>query len=174
MTTQVGEVDFSGVGDKLFLEVGVFADAERDVSARAESKLDAVDVVALGAVYVVVERRGALGSLGLHDGDTALLDHVGAVEAAHVNGPARWRVVERVRGLREGLPVAEERGVATVASNQVVSYHDKADAGGADVLLGSGVDDSVLAPVNGLGHEVGGHVADEGLALGHLVEGEIE
>ena len=39
---------------------------------------------------------------------------------------------------------------------------------GSQVLLSAGIDDAVLAHVNGAGHDVGGHVADQGHAGGSL------
>jgi len=60
-----------------------------------------------------------------------------------------------------------------VASNKIVSYDDNSDTSGANVLLSTCVDDSVLAPVNGPSHEVGGHIADENLTLRHLVKREV-
>ena len=81
--------------------------------------------------------------------------------------------MEGVGGLAKELPVAQHRGVLSVASDEIVSHNHDGDASGANVLLGTGVDDAVLAPVDGSRAEVRGHVADEGLSSGHLIKGEL-
>lgn len=60
-----------------------------------------------------------------------------------------------------------------MAWNQIVPGDDDGDAGGSHILLRASVDHTLLAPVDGLAAEVGGHVADEDLALGHLLVREI-
>lgn len=57
--------------------------------------------------------------------------------------------MEGVCGLGEEFPVAQHRGVLSVASNEIVSHNHDGDASGADVLLGTSVDDAILAPVDG-------------------------
>lgn len=173
VTLQVDQVGCGGLSEELVLKIIVAADSEGDIDARAVSGLHVVHVVALRAVDIVVEEGGPLGSLGLHGRDSALLEHVGEIEAAHIDRPAGWRVVERVGGLGEGLPVAQQGSVAAMAGDQVVSNDDEGESGGADVLLRASVDNAVLRPVDWLRAEVAGHVADEGLASGHLVVSEL-
>ena len=170
---QVNQVGCGGLSEELVLKVIVAADSEGDIDARSVSGLHVVHVVALRAVDIVVEEGGPLGSLGLQGREAALLNHVGDIEAAHVDRPAGWRVVERVGGLGEGLPVAQQGGVAAMAGNQVVSSDDEGESGWADILLRASVDNTVLRPVDWLRAEVAGHVADEGLAFGHLVMSEL-
>ena len=170
---QVDQVGCGGLSEELVLKVIVAADSEGDIDARSVSGLHVVHVVALRAVDIVVEEGGPLGSLGLQGREAALLKHVGDIEAAHVDRPAGWRVVERVGGLGEGLPVAQQGGVAAMAGNQVVSSDDEGESGWADILLRASVDNAVLRPVDWLRAEVAGHVADEGLAFGHLVMSEL-
>ena len=170
---QVNQVGCGGLSEELVLKVIVAADSEGDIDARSVSGLHVVHVVALRAVDIVVEEGGPLGSLGLQGREAALLKHVGDIEAAHVDRPAGWRVVERVGGLGEGLPVAQQGGVAAMAGNQVVSSDDEGESGWADILLRASVDNTVLRPVDWLRAEVAGHVADEGLAFGHLVMSEL-
>ena len=47
--------------------------------------------------------------------------------------------------------------------NQVLSHNSNGNTGGADILLGSSVDDSVLRHVNRLRDKVGAHVTDQDL-----------
>jgi hypothetical protein len=105
--------------------------------------------------------------------DATLLNHVGQVQATHVDRPARGRVMEGVCGLRESLPVAEQRGVSAMAWNKIVSRNHKGQTSRSDVLLRTSVDDAILGPVDVLGEEVAGHVTDECLAGGHLVVREL-
>jgi len=173
MSLEVEQVGSRGLGDELGLEGVVRAHAERNVDTGAVLRLDVADVVAGTVVDVVVEHLTALLCLGLHDGDTALLDHVCEVEAAHIDGPAWWGVLERVRRLREQLPVTHHRGIGTVAGDQIVPDDANERTSGTHVLLCARVDHAVLAPVDWLRQEVARHIADEMLALRHQVEGEI-
>ena len=81
--------------------------------------------------------------------------------------------MERVCGLREGLPVAKHGSITAMSRDKIVPDDDEGDAGRSNVLLRTRIHDTVLAPIDGLGHEVGGHVGDEDLSLGHLVVWEI-
>ena len=106
MTLQVDQVGRSSLSEPLVLQLLVVADPEGDVNARSVSGLDTVNVVALRGVDVVVEKGGSLSSLGLQGWDATLLNHVGQVEATHVDWPAGRRIVERIWGLSESVPVA--------------------------------------------------------------------
>lgn len=81
--------------------------------------------------------------------------------------------MERVWSLGESLPVAQQRGVAAMARDEVVPRDHERQAGRTHVLLRAGVDHPILGPVDRLGAEVARHVADEGLSRGHLVVGEL-
>ena len=173
VTFQVDQVGSGGLSEELVLEVIVAADPEGNVDARSIPGLDVVHVVALRVVDVIVQEGGPLDSLGLHGRDSTLLNHVSQIEATHVDWPAGGRIVERVCSLRERVPVAKQGSVAAMAWNQVVPDNHEGQAGRADVLLRSGVNDAVLGPVDRLRAEVARHVADESLALGHLVVREL-
>ena len=47
--------------------------------------------------------------------------------------------------------------------DQIFTDNGDGDTRGTDVLLSAGIDDSVLGNINGLGDEIGAHVADEDL-----------
>ena len=102
-----------------------------------------------------------------------MFDHVGKVQATHVDGPAGWGVVEGVRCLCERCPVAQQWGVFPLLSDEVVPHDGDADASWADVLLGTSVHDAILGPVDLLGAEVRRHVAHERLSFWHFVEWEL-
>ena len=173
MSLQVDQAGCGGLAQELSLHLLIGTDAERNVDAGAILGLDTVDVVAVRVVDVVIEEGGALSCFLLHGREATLLHHVGNIETAHVDGPARWGVLERVCRLGVGLPVAEHGSITAVSRNKIVPDDDEGDAGRSDVLLRTGIHDTVLAPVDRLGHEVGGHVGDENLTLGHLVVREI-
>ena len=172
MSLKVNEIGSSSLSDKLVLKIVVIADPEGNVHARTEACFDVVDVVSLAGVDVVVEERGAFLSLCLHRRNATLLQHVGYIEATHVDGPARGCVVEGVRCLRESIPVAEKGSVAAMASNQVVPHDAECQSSRTNVLLSARIDHSVPAPIDGPGAEVGRHIADEDLTFGYLVKGE--
>ena len=88
MSLKVDEVGGGGLSNELGLEGVVGADAERNVDVGSESGLHIVAVVAFGGGDVVVQKLRSLSSLGLHSGDTTLLEHVCDVKTAHVDGPA--------------------------------------------------------------------------------------
>lgn len=76
--------------------------------------------------------------------------------------------MESLRGNGVSCPIAEKGSLWLLLAEEVLSNHGNADSSGTEVLLGAGVDDTVVRPVDGSGAEVGGHVADNGLTLGSL------
>lgn len=134
VTVRVKEAGFVSLTVEFVLQLLVVADSERNVDAGSVALVDKIDVVAVRAVQHFVEFGRQLGSLGRHDLNTSLLNHVGQVEAAHVDGPTRWRVMESVLRLREGFPVAQKWRVTAMARNQVIPHYNESDASGADIL----------------------------------------
>jgi hypothetical protein len=60
--------------------------------------------------------------------------------------------------------------VVGARSMQILADHDESDAGGAEVLLGAGVDQAELRNVDRAAEDVAGHVSHErGLGLGELL-----
>ena len=59
-----------------------------------------------------------------------------------------------------------------MACNQVISHDDKSQSSRSNVLLSARIDDSELAPVDGSGTEVRGHITNDSLTFRHLVKGE--
>lgn len=71
------------------------------------------------------------------------------VETTHVDRPAAWCVVERVWGFVESIPVTEQWGLVLEFANQIFANDSDANTCGPDILLGTCVDNTELAPVNG-------------------------
>ena len=88
MSLKVDEVGGGALSEELGLKGIVLANSEGNINAGSVLGHDAVHIVAFGGVDVVIKESGSLGGLGLHGGKTTLLEHVGDVESAHVDGPA--------------------------------------------------------------------------------------
>lgn len=99
--------------------------------------------------------------------------HVSEVETANINRPASRGVVELSGRVGEDLPVAEKRRGWLLVTNEILTNDDDAHTGGPDVLLGAGVDHTVLLPVHFATAHVRTHIAHEDLVGWHLVKGEI-
>ena len=85
------EVEKAGRGsliNKLLFQFFVFTNPERYVHARTIARFDIIDIEAASGVNIVVEKCGALDSILLHHRNATLIEHVGDVETADIDGPA--------------------------------------------------------------------------------------
>jgi hypothetical protein len=74
---------------------------------------------------------------------------MGEVETAHVDRPAAWGVLESLRSVGESFPVEQHWSVSShVSSEELFTYESHANTSRANILLGTGVDETVFVPVD--------------------------
>mmetsp|Transcript_16646 Transcript_16646/g.22915 ORF Transcript_16646/g.22915 Transcript_16646/m.22915 type:complete len:386 (-) Transcript_16646:77-1234(-) len=158
------ELVLLGLLQELLLHCLVAAhDGERRVHAGTAVLLDRAAVEAVGAVDGVVDQPALLVGQLVPVRDAAHLLGVLEVLAHGVQREARGRVVHGA-GISAGLPAHVRRAdlQLVLAAGKIIADDAHGDARGADVLLQPGVDVGVLAHLDGLGAEVGGHVGHQG------------
>ena len=165
MALQVGEALLAGLGSELSVQL-VVAGAEGDVHEGA-GVLVSCQLEQLGAFQALIQHVGLL-DVQLLDGSHAAHGlHPVAHQTQHVDGPAGRSVVHGV--LLDHVLVAHDRGgEGHLVAGQLFLDDGDGQTCGSQVLLSACVDQAVLAHVNGTGHDVGGHVADQGNTGGSL------
>ena len=117
-------------------------------------------------VQETVQNGGLFRVALCHGLQTAVVQQILEHLAAAVDGPAVGGIIKGV-GVSVGL-VAEIGGdeFRQILPDQILPDDDNGHAGGADVLLDAGPDQTVFADVAGAGEEQGGLVRHQNLALG--------
>lgn len=155
---QAGEAVLFGFGGEEGVEFGGGA-LEGDVHERAGVGLG-VGLVEVLAVEEVVDDGGLLLVALLHGleaalGEDPLEDLAHQIDAEGVGG------VEAALGLGVVFVLDHLGQGAGAEFEDVLAGDEQGDAGGAEVLLGAGVDQAVLGDIDGAGEDVGGGVGDK-------------
>ena len=160
MTLEGEQAFLFGAGEEGVVQGGI-GQGEGDIHPGTRRRVHWVGVEG-GAVDGLVEQFGL-----------ALVDDRHGVQATHVLEPFEDQARQVpgiggrcvVHGLVIGVDLVVEhgRGAGDGLAEQVVSNDDDGQAGGADVLLGSGIDDSEAGDLDGAREDGGGHVRDQGL-----------
>mmetsp|Transcript_889 Transcript_889/g.1216 ORF Transcript_889/g.1216 Transcript_889/m.1216 type:complete len:437 (-) Transcript_889:85-1395(-) len=170
MTLELNEVELAGLFDENLLKIRLGGDSEGNVHEGADSRVNGAIVEAVASGDGIVENSSLL-LVDLLDGFEAtegkeLLED----KTTHVDGPAGGGVVH---GIVVGvdLIVQHGRGARASLADKVLADDSNSETSGANVLLGTGVDKTVLGNINGLGAEVGGHIGNESsLDVGSALE----
>lgn len=109
----------------------------------------------------------------MHLGETTLLKHIFNIEAGHIDGVAGRSVLAHIGSLAEELVIAGQNDVLSGGKIEEFLLEDhNGQTSGANVLLGTNVDEIEFFPLDVAATKVGAHVTDNFLALGHLVPWE--
>mmetsp|Transcript_11095 Transcript_11095/g.68290 ORF Transcript_11095/g.68290 Transcript_11095/m.68290 type:complete len:223 (-) Transcript_11095:461-1129(-) len=133
---------------------------ERDIHGTANILSHWGLEVAIGGLDCVIQDTGFGLVVLLHFRQTTHGKKLLKNQPAHVNRPARWSVVEGVI-LSHDLVIQHDRSIRPSMADEIFTDDHNGHSCRPDILLGTCVDDTILAHINWLGAEVRRHVGDE-------------
>jgi len=141
--------------DQDCLETLVVWDSESNIHSASIFFLNCTMIVSVRSLKEIVKELTFLVGEVIIVFNTTLEVHISLVETHHVDAPDWWGVVVSTWGVLELGPVHHHWSVRGLLIQQTLLCDDDGHSCGSHVLLGSGVDNVNLLPVDWSGTDVG-------------------